>query len=300
MDSLALLCNLHADGPLTLQRLRRIGCESLQALLEMDVSELEVELDGDEDTAERFQREATLLAERLEGGWDEEESFDDDEEEGEADDEDETNAYGIEEIVDDETDELVEEEEPEPAGEVFLGAEALLDEPEVEEDVLEEEEGLDESGVDRVLDTWRSLDRTAPPTTPTEYVVPRPPADTRANRALAGSSLDGLTPELAERLGTVGVLSLRGLVEAPALALARELSLSFTRVRRLQFLAGRELAELPEEAPEPEATAPSEPLASPEPPAAIPASPASRAPLELPEPPAPPAPPAVGPAGPFA
>ncbi len=32
MDTLALLCNLHADGPATLQRLRRAGCESLAAL----------------------------------------------------------------------------------------------------------------------------------------------------------------------------------------------------------------------------------------------------------------------------
>src|SRR5262245_41766891 len=68
MDSLALLCNLHADGPATLQRLRRAGCESLATLLHLEPSDLALQLDWNERLAERFLREAALLAERLEDG----------------------------------------------------------------------------------------------------------------------------------------------------------------------------------------------------------------------------------------
>jgi len=66
MDALALLCNLHADGPFTLQRLRRSGCHSLDSLLELPAIQLSTHLDGSARTAERFLREAHLLAERLE------------------------------------------------------------------------------------------------------------------------------------------------------------------------------------------------------------------------------------------
>ena len=48
MDPLALLCNLHADGPDALARLRRAGFDSLAALLERDVETLVGELGWDE------------------------------------------------------------------------------------------------------------------------------------------------------------------------------------------------------------------------------------------------------------
>ena len=67
MNALALLCNLHADGPLTLQRLRRAGCESLAALIETDPADLAESLGADHEFAARFQREAALLAERVRG-----------------------------------------------------------------------------------------------------------------------------------------------------------------------------------------------------------------------------------------
>ena len=37
MDALALLCTLHADGPTTLKRLRRSGCEDLSSLVDDSV-----------------------------------------------------------------------------------------------------------------------------------------------------------------------------------------------------------------------------------------------------------------------
>jgi len=68
MDALALLCNLHADGPVTLQRLRRSGLESLTALLELDAEELADRIGWEDRPAERFLREAWCLSERLEEG----------------------------------------------------------------------------------------------------------------------------------------------------------------------------------------------------------------------------------------
>lgn len=65
MKNLALLCNLHADGPTTLAVLRRDGCEGLAALLEYDVRDLARLLDWDDPRAERFLREGSELSERL-------------------------------------------------------------------------------------------------------------------------------------------------------------------------------------------------------------------------------------------
>lgn len=68
MNALALLCNLHADGPRTLQRLRRVGCESLAELVDRTAIEVSEALETDREFAERFQREAAHLLERVEGG----------------------------------------------------------------------------------------------------------------------------------------------------------------------------------------------------------------------------------------
>lgn len=68
MDALALLCNLHADGPATLQRLRRIGCESIDGVAGLGEGELGKQLRQDEAGARRFKREAHNLQVRLVGG----------------------------------------------------------------------------------------------------------------------------------------------------------------------------------------------------------------------------------------
>lgn len=68
MKNLALLCNLHAEGPATLAVLRRDGCEGLSALLEYEVRDLARLLDWDDGLAERFLREGAELSERLQEG----------------------------------------------------------------------------------------------------------------------------------------------------------------------------------------------------------------------------------------
>jgi hypothetical protein len=65
MDALALLCNLYADGPATLQRLRRIGCDALAEVAGVERAELVRVFDGDERRARRFVTEAGALADRL-------------------------------------------------------------------------------------------------------------------------------------------------------------------------------------------------------------------------------------------
>ncbi len=207
MDTLALLCNLHADGPATLHRLRRVGCESLGSLLQLDPAGLAARLDWQETAAERFLREAQLLSERL----------------------DEEVCAGSQ----------VESDEDEDEGE------ELPTEQEWEEDRGEAEPGYapPPERVEALLGAWRELDRVSPPAEP-EYVLPQPVADQTLNRSLEEVQLEGLSHGLRGRLTELGVLSLRGLAEAGDVELARAIPLGFTRLKHLQFLAARELAAL--------------------------------------------------------
>ena len=68
MEALALLCTLHADGPATLKRLRRAGCDSLYALESYDADGLAELLGLTPAAARRLGREARALDSRLGGG----------------------------------------------------------------------------------------------------------------------------------------------------------------------------------------------------------------------------------------
>ncbi len=262
MDALALLCNLHADGPLTLQRLRRLGCESIDALLELEGAAVAHALapttvaTGAAPTVvvDRFRREATLLALRLEDGADEpadrragnDTAWPEDViVRAQVDDDGEITIAELvgDERVDDGDSLASDDDEPD------LDADALLD---AKVDARFSRVGGDGGAardnaahVDEVLAAWRSLDDATPPQSPTRYEIPRPTADPLENRALEETELDGLSPELAQRLAEVGVLSLRGLIDASPAELARRIPLAFTRVKRLQLVARRALAALP-------------------------------------------------------
>jgi len=81
MDGLSLLCNLHADGPLALRRLRAAGAHDLGDLEGLPESTLSSCLRSSPGHARRFVEEARQLALRLaesslepepsgeEGGW---------------------------------------------------------------------------------------------------------------------------------------------------------------------------------------------------------------------------------------
>ena len=67
MNSLALLCNLYGEGPVTLRRLREAGCRTCDDIGRLAASELARVLRGSRASAERFQREASELAGRTLG-----------------------------------------------------------------------------------------------------------------------------------------------------------------------------------------------------------------------------------------
>jgi hypothetical protein len=222
MDTLALLCNLHADGPATLLCLRRAGFESLAALRRLEPANLARALDWNERTAERFLREATLLAARS-GDFDEEGA-------GEP-----GAAFELEST-------LVEELDG-PTDEAEADESAPEDELEVDE-APEAEEVAAVEGVEALLGAARELDRVAPPGEPGEFVIPRPLA-ARTDRRLDELELEGLTHGLRARLAGLGLRTLRELAEADELELARALDLGYTRVKRLGFLARRALEREP-------------------------------------------------------
>lgn len=67
MDALALLCNLHGDGPETLRRLRAAGCLDLAQVGGLPRAQLDRLLGRGSLAAERFRREGRLLEKRLGG-----------------------------------------------------------------------------------------------------------------------------------------------------------------------------------------------------------------------------------------
>ena len=65
MDAMALLCNMHADGPATLRLLRRAGMKSLADVEDRPAEKLADLLGVSPAFARRFAREARMLAERM-------------------------------------------------------------------------------------------------------------------------------------------------------------------------------------------------------------------------------------------
>lgn len=228
MDTLALLCNLHADGPATLQRLRRAGFESIGALQRLDAGRLAETLAWSERAAVRFLREAALLRERV------------DEDEAEEPEAPELEATLLGEL---DGDQAASEAETEPELDTEDGGQAQE---------LVAAAPLPAERVQAVLGAWRELDRVTPPGDPDEFVIPRPPPP--ADRALAAAGLAGLSPQQVDRLRELGITTVRQLLAQPELGLARALPLGFTRVRHLHGQARRLLERLPPD--EPQAAAP--------------------------------------------
>ncbi len=273
MDPLALLCNLHGDGPATLHRLRRSGCDTLAGLGGRPPSELAPVLGWEEARAQRFLREADHLSQRLgENLLDDDEPApeppeeapvlaDEDLDEGET-------AYDFEvELELDEEEEEEEEEERERAGD-FVGAweesfaddlsEELVDELEEElESELHEEELAGGEVKERVLDRWRELDESNAPLEVPQSVGS--PPDAAAGRAdvlvphtpdvplrppgtpLGEAEIDGLDPARVRALVAAGVTTLEELSEAEDFELHQRSGLPYTLTCRLGFLARRAL-----------------------------------------------------------
>lgn len=208
MDALALLCNLHADGPATLQRLRRLGCDSIEALASLDDARLGQELRRDEQAARRFKREACGLLERLK----------------------DTGALRSAKPQTPQA-ESQPESPPQPSA-------LALPEPEPEPPLPKDEKPSQRANVLRVLEAWRVMDEGAAPA----------PAEPRARSTKSGqvpelrldeSELVGLTPALLDRLQQMGLETLGDFAEASSLELSKALPMALTRVRRMQLLVRR-------------------------------------------------------------
>ena len=200
MDALALLCNLHADGPHTLRELREAGIRSLDDVVNAPAEQL-VEVTGHDAAAERFRREARVLESRLTSG----ELLD-------------------EEGAGDENLQLEEESAGAEAGEPEL----------LERDPAAE---VVDPAVSAVAEAWRKRDAHDP--APAVLVPQPPPVATLGGMPLIEAEVDGLDMERVESLLAVGIETVEQFTGARALELTGALDLPFTQISRLQFLAKR-------------------------------------------------------------
>lgn len=239
MEALALLCTLHADGPASLRRLRRAGCASIQQLETLASAELASILDVPPAVARRLGREARGLSTRLDLG-----SFDDQEEAPEIG-----------------SSTLSPDAPPVPGDPPAAGGLARRD----------------RALLERVMGQWDQAPRPQEPAVPAnpplvlDELPEEPPQDASALaetvearpineareaelvdevEALVGGEVDGLDADLAAALNTAGITDLFQLVEADAVEVARQVRRPFAQVRRVQFLARRELEVNPPATPE--------------------------------------------------
>jgi hypothetical protein len=248
MESLALLCTLHADGPASLRRLRRAGCDSIAHLERLAPGELASILEVPPAVARRLGREARGLSARLDPGSVDAGTLNDREEAPEL-------GAGTEDAISTGPADV-------PTASAEGGASGLAS------------AGLgrrDRALLDKVLGQWTQANqsgvtppvRSAPPpplvvdglaetveAETVEVVQPVEPetVEPESPPTLTGGEVDGLDGDLAAALAAAGINDLTGLVEADAVGLARTVARPFAQVRRVQFLARRALAAQPAQA----------------------------------------------------
>ncbi len=209
MDGLALLCNLHADGPLTLRRLRAAGVRDLRHLTRLSEGELAPLLRSSPSQAWRFAEEARQLATRL-------------------------------------AEEPLEEDLSLPAGELpgEEASETLQDLAEVRPPGARE---VATPAIGSSM--FVVADVPAPPAPPgsfDEEALPAPLSPVRRALAAPGRAretplvshaVEGLDGRTCERLVAEGVRTLEGLVELAGLALSRRTGISYTKLLDLSYRA---------------------------------------------------------------
>ena len=237
MDSLALLCNLHGDGPATLAGLRELDCFELFEVLALTPGSLVQLFDGNERIAKRFAREAVFLADRL----------------GELpaarEVPVETQRFALEPMDDVSPGPDVEEftpwpgdTEPElltpfpalskggPESAAALGIEPLPAPELPKETSAFQAEVANGPVVKAVLELWSRLDsRETQPASPPSF-------------GLVEAGLEGLTDELAQTLTDAGIQSLSDLLEANVLDLSSATNIPYTKLAHLQFLGRKQLS----------------------------------------------------------
>jgi len=231
MDPLALLCNLHADGAASLERLQRADCRDLGAIEALRELELAALLGEGPAFARRFQREAALLRARL--GVDLLEAVEEDDAPRAA-----VSAAPAEPPA---------PATPPPARTRAPRASSSESKaaPKASAAHKGSELGRRELYAGKplmgaVLDAWRARDLVDPPAA---VVAPaRGPNASSGEDALQPGQLDGLGSAELAQLARAGCTTRSALLAAGAPALARASGLALTRVLRWQFLARRSLA----------------------------------------------------------
>lgn len=209
MDALALLCNLHGDGPVTMAALRDIGCEDLLGLEAIGDQMLEQLLRRDSSGVARFRREARLLHERIEG-----------------------------ECLVEVEPKPVELLEPEPSVEVE--AELIPASQSVADESSPAPQGQAGSPVvDAVLELWRSFDQDSVDLDHQGVQAPiEADADTEELSAqLSEVEINGLRATELEALAGAGIVTLAQFAEADPLVLSRQIGLAYTHLAHLAYLA---------------------------------------------------------------
>jgi hypothetical protein len=238
MDSLALLCNLHGDGPATLARLRELGCFELAAVRSVNRDALSALFQGNEKFAARFEREARVLSERL-----------GESEEGPAPSVSKGGALTQPCTVEDyslapEMDEFAPSVEPAAtkmltpfpglsrvgaASAALLGVVPLANTNHQESESPQDSAGPHGVVINAVLELWSRLDGH------------QPPAQFTATCKLREAQIEGFSSEAAEKLCAAGLQTLEDLVEAELLDLVGSSGLPYTKLAHLQFLARKVL-----------------------------------------------------------
>jgi hypothetical protein len=217
MDEIALLCNLHADGPATLKVLRRAGLRSLSHVSTVDIRKLADTLGVSPSFARRFAREARLLGGRM----------------------------GVEGL---------DTEETTPVAAVATGATTHeVEMPFREPAVAREPSVTRELELARESDARRRIARevrTLPEVEfPEEEIAParaiaspeRPTIVPSSGTRLVSYVIAGLDRQACDRLVAQGIRTLEELAVAPGLSLARRLEMPLPRLLDLQYLAQQRL-----------------------------------------------------------
>jgi hypothetical protein len=228
MDTMALLCTLHGDGPATLKTLRRSGLTSLDAVAKEDAERLSTLLGIPTAAARRLQKEAILLDDRCGVREDEEEAP--------------PNHLGmptgLSQIavrpVDTHSMDISPVVTPKGDAETLDARDRAL----VRRVMAQMETGSHATFV-TVPEASTEVESAHAKPLSEDQVTQSPQPSLPRGLELVPGRLESLDGDLCRRMYEAGVHTLTDLSDANPLSLSRELGLGFSRVRRLQFLARR-------------------------------------------------------------
>jgi len=226
MDTLALLCTLHADGPASIQRLRAADLSSIDDVLGCSVETTAEVLGLSMAQGRRFHREARMLTMRTQGeGLDREESMYPGGVMAEL-----TAAQNVMKGV------AATRDSAEPVRSISKPAESQETKPDIAAILAP------------VLDRWEKEEASEgaaqQQTTAEESGVEETKVSTPSTSAPV-ASLDGVDGELSMALVAAGYGTLDAVVEVEPLALSRAIGRPYSEACRVNFLAKRALAASP-------------------------------------------------------